>query len=79
MLMLFLLAYGRRYVLGFLGLFDDLERRQRASARSPAAARRGREYILVTLAQPLVNGVVFGWSAGCSTCPRRSASASPWR
>ena len=27
-LMLFLLGFGRRYVLGLLGLFDDLERRQ---------------------------------------------------
>jgi predicted PurR-regulated permease PerM len=59
-LMLFLLAYGRRYVLGFLGLFDDLERRQRARRVLFGAARRGRVYILASLAHALLTGVVFG-------------------
>ena len=39
--MLFLLAFGRRYVLGLLGLFDDLERRQvvrRVLFSAPAGA-----------------------------------------
>ena len=58
--MLFLLAYGRRYVLGLLGLFDDLERRQLVRRVLFFGARRGRLYILCTLAHSFVNGVVFG-------------------
>ena len=43
-------------------------------------ARRGRVYILFTLAHSLVNGLdLRRRRAGCSTSPRRSASASPWR
>ena len=58
--MLFLLAYGRRYVLGLLGLFDDLERRQlRSPGRSSAPAGAARTSSC-TLAHALVNGVVFG-------------------
>ena len=47
-LMLFLLAFGRRYVLGMLGLFDDLERRQVVRRVLFIGARRGRVYILFT-------------------------------
>jgi predicted PurR-regulated permease PerM len=59
-LMLFLLAYGRRYVLGLLGLFDDLERRQLVRRVLFFGARRGRVYVLFTLAHSFVNGVIFG-------------------
>jgi predicted PurR-regulated permease PerM len=59
-LMLFLLAYGRRYVLGLLGLFDDLGRRQLVRRVVFQGARRGRTYILFTLTHSFVNGVVFG-------------------
>jgi putative heme transporter len=59
-LMLFLLAYGRRYILGLLGLFDDLERRQLVRRVLFFGGRRGRVYILCTLAHALVNGVIFG-------------------
>jgi predicted PurR-regulated permease PerM len=59
-LMLFLLAYGRRYVLGLLGLFDDLERRQTARRVLFGAARLGRVYILASLAHALLTGLVFG-------------------
>jgi putative heme transporter len=59
-LMLFLLAYGRRYILGMLGLFDDLERRQLARRVLFLGARRGRLYILCTLVHSFVNGVIFG-------------------
>ena len=59
-LMLFLLAFGRRYVLGMLGLFDDLERRRAVRRVLFLGARRGRTYILFTLAHSLINGLIFG-------------------
>jgi predicted PurR-regulated permease PerM len=59
-LMLFLLGYGRRYVLGGLGLFRDLERRQLVRRIVFQGARRGRTYILWTLANVLANGLAFG-------------------
>jgi predicted PurR-regulated permease PerM len=59
-LMLFLLAFGRRYVLGMLGLFDDLERRRVVRRVLFIGARRGRTYILFTLAHSLINGLIFG-------------------
>ncbi len=59
-LMLFLLAFGRRYVLGMLGLFDDLERRRVVRRVLFLGARRGRTYILFTLAHSLINGLIFG-------------------
>jgi predicted PurR-regulated permease PerM len=59
-LMLFLLAYGRRYILGLLGLFDDLERRQLARRVVFQGGRRGRTYIMFTLAHSMVNGLIFG-------------------
>ncbi len=59
-LMLFLLAFGRRYVLGMLSLFDDLERRQTVRRVLLLGARRGRTYILFTLAHSLVNGLIVG-------------------
>jgi predicted PurR-regulated permease PerM len=59
-LMLFLLGFGRRYVLGLLGLFDDLERRQTFRRVTFLGARRGRTYVLFTLAHSLVNGLIVG-------------------
>ncbi len=59
-LMLFLLAFGRRYVLGMLSLFDDLGRRHVVRRVLMLGARRGRTYALCTLAHSLVNGLVFG-------------------
>ena len=59
-LMLFLLGYGRRYFLGFLRQFDDLDRRQNVRQVVIQAAQNGREYMLFTLANAIVNGVVFG-------------------
>jgi putative heme transporter len=59
-LMLFLLALGRRYVFGMLGLFDDLARRQVVRRVLFFGARRGRTYILFTLAHSLFNGLIFG-------------------
>jgi predicted PurR-regulated permease PerM len=59
-LMLFLLAFGRRYLLGFLGLFDDLDRRQRVRRVMFGAVRRGRVYILASLAHALLTGAIFG-------------------
>jgi putative heme transporter len=61
-LTLFLLGFGRRYVLGALGLIDDLGRRQLARRVVLIGARRGRFYILCTLAHALVNGIVFGFA-----------------
>jgi putative heme transporter len=59
-LMLFLLGFGRRYVLGMLALFDDLERRRVVRRVVFIGARRGRAYLLFTLAHSLVNGLVVG-------------------
>ncbi len=59
-LMLFLLGYGRRYFLGFLKQFDDLDRRRTVRQVATTAAVRGREYLLLTLAYAAVSGVVFG-------------------
>ena len=59
-LMLFLLGYGRRYFLGFLKQFDDLDRRRRVRQVATTASARGREYMLCTLAAALGYGVVFG-------------------
>jgi predicted PurR-regulated permease PerM len=58
-LMLFLLAYGRRYFDGFV---EQLPRGRQADVRTVAgqAALRGRRYLLVTLAHSVVNGVVVG-------------------
>jgi predicted PurR-regulated permease PerM len=59
-LMLFLLGYGRRYFLGLLKQFDDLDRRHTTRVVMTTAAVRGREYILLTLANAIASGVVFG-------------------
>jgi predicted PurR-regulated permease PerM len=61
-LMLFLLAFGRRYVLGALNLMDDLGRRRLARRVVLTGARRGRFYVLCTLVHALVNGIVFGFA-----------------
>lgn len=66
-LTLFLLGYGRRYFLGFLKQFDDLDRRQFVRRVATRAARQGRAYILFTLVHATANGVVFGlvcWHLG---------------
>ena len=47
-------------MLGLLSLFDDLGRRQVVRRVMFFGARRGRIYILCTLAHSLVNGLVFG-------------------
>ena len=59
-LMLFLLGYGRRYFLGALQLFDDLERRRTVRQVITRAVDNGRVYMLFTLANAAANGVVFG-------------------
>lgn len=59
-LMLFLLAYGRRYVNGAIGLVEDPSRRAVLREVVGQGAARGRTYILVTIAHGVVNGVVFG-------------------
>lgn len=59
-LMLFLLAYGRRYFRALLAQFDDEQRRERLRAVGGRALRRGRTYLLFTIGHALVNGVVFG-------------------
>ena len=58
-LMLFLLAYGRRYFDGFV---DQLPVSLQDDARTigSQAALRGRRYLLVVLAHSIVNGVVVG-------------------
>jgi predicted PurR-regulated permease PerM len=58
-LMLFLLAYGRRYFDAFAEQFGD-ERRERIGRVGHAAATRGRRYLLVALGQSILNGVVVG-------------------
>ena len=59
-LMLFLLAFGRRYVNGLIGLFDDAERRERGRAVIARTAVRGRTYLLFTIAHAVATGLVFG-------------------
>jgi predicted PurR-regulated permease PerM len=59
-LMLFLLAYGRRYILGALSLFDDLQRRQLVRRVVFRAARRGRVYLLASLVHAVAAGLIFG-------------------
>lgn len=59
-LMLFLLGFGRRYVLGLLGQFDDLERRQIVRRVLFTGARRGRVYLLLTISHSLINGLIVG-------------------
>ena len=58
-LMLFLLAYGRRYFEGFV---EQLPRTRQATVRTVGgqAALRGRRYLLIVLAHSVVNGVVVG-------------------
>jgi predicted PurR-regulated permease PerM len=59
-LMLFLLAYGRRYVDGAIGLFDDPARRESLHAVVGQAGYRGRTYMLCALGNGALNGIVFG-------------------
>ena len=59
-LMLFLLAYGRRYFDGFVDQFPGA---RRADMRlvGQQAALRGRLYLLAALALALLNGILVGW------------------
>ena len=58
-LMLFLLAYGRRYFDGFADQFGG-ERRARIQRVGHEAATRGRRYLLVVIGQSILNGLVVG-------------------
>lgn len=58
-LMLFLLAYGRRYFDGFAAQFGP-GRRERIREVGRDAAIRGRRYLLLALAQGVLAGVVVG-------------------
>jgi predicted PurR-regulated permease PerM len=58
-LMLFLLAYGRRYFGGFADQFGE-ERRERILQVGHDAAQRGRRYLLVVILQSILNGVAVG-------------------
>ncbi|MET0145493.1 MAG: AI-2E family transporter [Ilumatobacteraceae bacterium] len=65
-LMLFLLAYGRRYFDGFVDQFPD-DRRDAMRTVGHQAATRGRQYLLVALGMSVVNGLVVGllcWRLG---------------
>jgi predicted PurR-regulated permease PerM len=59
-LMLFLLAYGRRYFDGFVEQFPE-ERRDQLRLVGRQAALRGRLYLLVALGLAVLNGLVVGW------------------
>jgi predicted PurR-regulated permease PerM len=58
-LMLFLLAYGRSYFEGFADQFSA-ERGDRIRTVGREAAWRGRRYLLVVVAESIVNGVIVG-------------------
>jgi predicted PurR-regulated permease PerM len=58
-LMLFLLAYGRRYFDAFAEQFGE-PRRARIRQVGRDAARGGRRYLLVAIAQALVAGAIVG-------------------
>ena len=58
-LMLFLLAYGRRYFDAFVRQFSE-DRRDDIRTVTQAAVLRGRRYLLFALAHSLVNAIVVG-------------------
>jgi predicted PurR-regulated permease PerM len=58
-LMLFLLAYGRRYFDGFVAQLPA-ERQDGVRKVGSHGALRGRRYLLIALAHSVVNGVVVG-------------------
>ena len=58
-LMLFFLAYGRRYFDAFVKQFHE-DRRENMRTVATAGAFRGRRYLLIALAHSLVNGIVVG-------------------
>ena len=65
-LMLFLLAYGRRYFEGFADQFAPT-RRDRIRVVGQEAATRGRRYLLTVIGQSIANGLVVGatcWAVG---------------
>lgn len=59
-LMLFLLAYGRRYFNGFVDQFPE-ERRDDMHVVGRTAVLRGRQYLLVALGQSILYGLLVGW------------------
>ncbi|MET0326311.1 MAG: AI-2E family transporter [Ilumatobacteraceae bacterium] len=65
-LMLFLLAYGRRYFEGFVDQFPE-SRRDDMRTVGRSAALRGRQYLLVAVALSILNGLIVGslcWALG---------------
>ena len=58
-LMLFLLAYGRRYFNGFAEQFGA-ERQRRIRVVGEESAARGRHYLLAAIALSILNGAVVG-------------------
>jgi len=65
-LMLFVLAYGPRYVRAFVEQFAP-SRRPALSTVLRSAALRGRTYLLLTLGHSILNGVIVGavcWALG---------------
>jgi putative heme transporter len=65
-LMLFLLAYGRRYFEGFADQFPP-ERAARIRTVGGEASSRGRRYLLVVVGESIANGLVVGlvcWAVG---------------
>ena len=58
-LMLFLLAFGRRYFDAFVNQFHE-DRRDNIRTVGTEGALRGRRYLLIALAHSLVNGIVVG-------------------
>ena len=58
-LMLFLLAYGRRYFDGFADQFGE-HRRERIRRVGHEAAIRGRRYLLITIFHSVLNGAIVG-------------------
>ena len=68
-LMLFLLAYGRRYVESFAEQFRDPQRRRTVRTVAVQAGVRGRRYLLFALANSIVNGVVVGALAAALDLP----------
>jgi predicted PurR-regulated permease PerM len=59
-LMLFLLAYGRRYFEGFVDQFPE-ERRDGLRFVGQQTVLRGRLYLLVALGHSILNGLLIGW------------------
>ena len=59
-LMLFLLGYGRRYFEGFVNQFPE-QRRDDVREVGSRAVLRGRLYLLATLGESILFGLLIGW------------------